>query len=212
MPDRSSLPRSGDELQRALPGLEPCAVAWVSKCLLVRVVREVREILLLPAINKKVFRYRKTRQKAKTGKSQSRYGDNRISRTSRTSRTDLCRRCMAQSGCWCASQAARRGLAAMFRQRRDQPRNEMRGNDKNQEPAVAHASGLRGGAATLLSSRQLGLLPGERNSKNAASATTMIGRGVEIVNYGSMLSPLSTAAERPTVAVIYHREEDEGRL
>jgi hypothetical protein len=69
-----------------------------------------------------------------------------------------------------------------------------------------------GGAATLLSSRQLGLLPGERNSKIAASATAMIGRGVEIVKYGSMLSPLSTAAERPTVAVIYHREETRGQL
>jgi hypothetical protein len=64
---------------------------------------------------------------------------------------------------------------------------------KTRSPQVVHTNGLRGGAAALLSSRQLGLLPGERNSKIAASATAMIGRGSKTVNEVLVLSPLSTA-------------------
>jgi hypothetical protein len=63
---------------------------------------------------------------------------------------------------------------------------------KTKKPAVAHASGLRGGAAALFSSRHLGLLHGSRNSKIAANATAMIRCASKTVNEVLVLSPLST--------------------
>src|SRR6476659_7502928 len=67
---------------------------------------------------------------------------------------------------------------------------------ETRKPAVAHAGGLRGGAAAFLSLHHPRLLSYEGNFKIAASATAMIGRGSKTVKYGSVLSPLSTAARR----------------
>jgi len=64
--------------------------------------------------------------------------------------------------------------------------------NKNQEARGGSRQRASGGATTLLSSRQLGLLPGERNSKIAASATATIGLRDTTVNCSGLLSPLST--------------------
>jgi hypothetical protein len=67
---------------------------------------------------------------------------------------------------------------------------------ETRKPAVAHAGGLRGGAAAFLSSHHPRLLSYDGNSKIAASATAMIGRRSKTVKHGLVLSPLSTATSR----------------
>ena len=67
---------------------------------------------------------------------------------------------------------------------------------ETRKPAVAHAGGLRGGAAAFLSSHHPRLLSHEGNFKIAASATAMIGRRSKTVKHGLVLSPLSTATSR----------------
>jgi hypothetical protein len=91
-----------------------------------------------------------------------------------------------------ATSIASRPLARQGEERSRSERKFEGAITKTKKPAVAHASGLRGGAAALFSSRHLGLLPGGRNSKIVASATAIIRRRAKTVKYGSVLSPLST--------------------